>query len=270
MTEIPEHLLKRSRERRSAVGGDAATPAVGEGSGTPAPAAAPVARVAAAPVPARVEAPKPVPAYIAAARNRRKIPIWISPVLALLPLWLFVYVNAMTAQPKRVTGPLAVGATTFTGNCSSCHAGDGSGGIGYPLYNGEVIKSFPNIADQIRFIYNGNKAYVGVTYTPADRQGGPHVGGVKGAGGQMPAWGTANGGVLTDAEILSVVCHERYGLASADIETAHQAEFDTWCSADSDTWATVQAGGFAGLKLDVSPTVSIPSPAAAPAAAAAG
>jgi mono/diheme cytochrome c family protein len=268
VTEIPEHLLKRSRERRSAMGGEAGgEPA--EGSATPAPVAeTAVARPAPAeraPAP-RVEAPRPVPAYVAAAQNRRKIPLWVSPVLALLPIWLFVYVNAMTKQPKRVQGPLAVGATAFRSNCSACHAGDGSGGVGYPLYNGEAIKSFPNIADQIRFIYNGNRAYAGKTYTPADREGGAHVGGVKGQPGTMPAWGGASG-QLTDAEILAVVCEERYGLASAEVETAHQAEFDTWCSADAPNWVTVEEGGFTGLKLDVSATVSIPSPPA-PAAAA--
>ena len=166
----------------------------------------------------------------------------------------------MTQQPKRVTGPLAVGKTVYGGNCSSCHASDGSGGVGYPLYNGETHKSFPNIADQIRFIYNGNRAYVGKAYTPADREGGPHIAGVRGVAGGMPAWGATAGGGLSDVEILAVVCHERFGNASVDLQTTFQAEYDAWCTADSPNWATVEAGGFKALNLDVSPTVVIPSP----------
>jgi hypothetical protein len=264
VTEIPEHLLKRSRERRTAMGGESGAPAPTEGaSSTPAAAAAtPATRPAAAAPAPKAPAPRPVPAYVAAARNRRKIPVWISPVLALLPIWMFLFVNAMTQQPRKVTGPLAEGATVFN-KCASCHAADGSGGTGYALYNGEVHKSFPNIADQIRFIYNGNRPYVGKTYTPADREGGPHVGGVKGVAGAMPAWGSKAGGELTDAELLAVVCHERFGLAPAELETTYADEFETWCAPEGANWVAVEEGGFDAIKLDVAATVAIPSPVAA-------
>lgn len=263
MTEIPEHLLQRSRERRAAAGlptegGDAAASTPAAGTATPATTAAVApATPAAAPAP-RVEAPKPVPAYVAAAQTRQRIPFWAMPVLAALPLWLFVYVNAMTRQPVQVTGPLRSGASAYS-NCASCHGGDGSGGVGYPLYNGEVLKSFPKIEDQIRFIYNGNKAYIGQTYTPADRVGGAHVGGVKGIAGAMPTWG----GQITDAQILGVVCHERYTLSGADSAGKYQTEFNTWCSPDSENWAKVQDGGFKAVGLDVSASIALPSPAAA-------
>jgi len=262
VTEIPEHLLKRSRERRSAAtGGEGGDAAPGATPATTAPAAAPAK--AAAPVAPKVEAPKPLPAYVVAAQTRRKIPIWISPVLALLPVWLFLFVNAMTKQPKQVVGPLAAGQTVFT-RCASCHGADGSGGVGYPLYAGEARKSFPNIVDQIRFVYNGTTGYRGKAYTPADRTGGAHIAGVKGV---MPAWGAKAGGELSDAEILDVICHERFGLSSVDDETKYAAEFSTWCSETSANWTAVQDGGFDAVKLDVSTAVSIPSPAAATPAA---
>jgi mono/diheme cytochrome c family protein len=185
----------------------------------------------------------------------------VSPVLALLPVWMFMYVNAMTKQPKKVEGPLAVGATVYRANCSACHSGNGSGGVGYPLFNGEVIKSFPNIADQIRFVANGNRPYAGKPYTPADREGGAHVAGVRGQPGTMPAWLQSAGGQLTDAEVLAVVCETRFGLAPAELETTYAEEFETWCSAEAANWLAVEEGGFAGLGLDVSAAVPLPSPA---------
>lgn len=261
MTEIPEHLLKRSRERRSAMGGEAGAPADGGAAPAPAAAATPAKapKAEAAPAAPKTPAPRPVPAYVAAAQRRRKIPVWVSPVLALLPIWMFMFVNAMTKPPKTVTGPLAEGAAVYN-SCASCHAPNGSGGSGYALYNGEVHKSFPNIADQIRFIYNGNRPYAGKAYTPADREGGPHVAGVKGVPGAMPAWGQTAGGTLTDAEILAVVCHERFGMAPAELETTFADEFETWCSAEAPNWIAVEEGGFEGIDLDVSATVAIPSP----------
>ena len=88
--------------------------------------------------------------------------------------------------------------------CSSCHGGAGEGGVGYPFANGEVIKTFPHIEDQLRFVYFGSQAYqdAGVDiYGNPDREGGPHL---TKARGVMPA----QGGSLTDVEILNVVCHE--------------------------------------------------------------
>ena len=94
MTEIPEHLLKRSRERREAMGLTGPEPAAApvpatsaaaepagavEAASAPAaaaPAAAAPAVRAPAPAPVAPPPPKPDPPYIAAARNRKRIPIW--------------------------------------------------------------------------------------------------------------------------------------------------------------------------------------------------
>src|SRR5204863_7506342 len=95
MTEVPEHLLRRSRERREALGLDAG--AGGEGAASPpaeAPAAAPAgssvpattepaevaAPAAAAATPAVVDEPVAEPAYIRLdQKRRRKNPIWVMP-----------------------------------------------------------------------------------------------------------------------------------------------------------------------------------------------
>jgi len=251
VTEIPEHLLKRSRERRALLEGGTATPAAAEQAPaatpaateatTPAAAPAPSAPVGRgdAPVPAAPPPPKPDSFVVAAAKRRNRIPYWAMLALALLPLWAFMYARSVTTQAEVAAGPLSVGAETY-GACESCHAADGSGGVGYPFTNGEVIKTFPHIEDQLRFVYFGsdNYAAAGVDiYGDPNREGGPHV--VHGRNGaSMPAWG----GNLTDAEILGVVCHERYTLAGGD-PSAMAEEFDAWCAEDSEIFADLEAGG---------------------------
>jgi hypothetical protein len=134
VTEIPEHLLKRSRERRAATGLDAEGDAAAAGSSSP---AAVVASTPAASAPAKAAAPAPVgpppakpdPPYIQAAKQRKKMPFWAMGALGLLPVWAFLYLRGMQPVEKKVTGPLAVGATEFSG-CQSCHGASGQGGAG--------------------------------------------------------------------------------------------------------------------------------------------
>jgi len=78
VTEIPEHLLKRSKDRQQS----GATPSTDVAATTPASAPAAVEKTV-APV-----APKvlPDPAYVAAAKSRKKIPFWAMATLSLLPL----------------------------------------------------------------------------------------------------------------------------------------------------------------------------------------
>src|SRR5688572_6187528 len=97
LTDIPEHLLRRSRERREALGlstgeGGAPPPARDEGGadegGEAAGAAVPVE-------PEPAPAPEPMPPYVVAAVSRQKIPWWALPVLAALPLWAIIYAGTM-------------------------------------------------------------------------------------------------------------------------------------------------------------------------------
>ena len=108
--------------------------------------------------------------------------------LSLLPLWLFMYVRSVTEPPEVATGPLGVGAEEYR-NCASCHGSAGEGGVGRQLDEGEVLKTFPHIEDQLRFVYFGTANYnlAGVaSYGNPDREGGPHI---AGSFGPMPAWG---------------------------------------------------------------------------------
>ena len=159
VTEIPEHLLKRSKAARAqAEGGapaDGAEPAAAPASpGTaaattastspavPTPAAAPAA-------PAGPPPPKPDIAVVAAAKARKRVPFWAFATLSTLPLWAFMYVRALTPSADKIGGPLGEGATVYTG-CSSCHGSRGEGGVGYQFSQGEVLKTFPHIEDQLR------------------------------------------------------------------------------------------------------------------------
>lgn len=256
MTEIPEHLLKRSRERRAAIGkgddaGDAAaasdaapsssTPATTAATPEPAAASGPPVRTS-APEPAAPEPPKPDAPYVAAAKTRRKIPFWAMATLSLMPVWGFMYVRALTDPPETVEGPLGIGAEIY-GSCASCHGGDGGGGVGYAFAGGEVLATYPDIEDMLRFVYWGTGEYnlAGIE-VPGDpnRPGGPHV---TGALGVMPQQGSVAGGDLTDYEILAVVCHERYTLGGADPTSEEYAEeYEQFCSEESPVFAALEAG----------------------------
>jgi len=243
VTEIPEHLLKRSRERRAALGGEAdpadaaATPAAPTPGTAVAPAAA-AAPVAAAPPPPPVA--KPDPPYVAAYKKRKKVPVWAMMGLAILPLWAFMYVRALTPGPVVVRGPLGAGATLFRGACSSCHGADGGGGAGRQLSDGQVLLTFPHIEDQLNLVYTGSQAFsiAGLPF-----YGDPSRAHLGYNGAFMPAQGAGFGGALTEAQILAVVCEERYGISGADPESAEYAkEYETWCSEDSAIYEGLQDG----------------------------
>lgn len=206
MTEIPEHLLARSRARREAAGlatpGDAAAPAAAAGgevevaAGTtpaPAPARTP------APAPAPPPPPKPDPPYVRAYKERKKIPYWALPVLALLPIWAFVYTNTLEEPSQTATGPLAEGQTIYT-SCAACHGAAGEGGVGPSFQNGELARNWPDYKEMIKWVSVGSQGWPGTTYGAENH---PKLGG-------MPGWSTeVTGGTLTPLEIAMVVRYER-------------------------------------------------------------
>jgi mono/diheme cytochrome c family protein len=254
VTEIPEHLLKRSRERRAAIGqgGDdgasegaapapAATPATTEQAPAAAAASGPPARTG-PPAPEAAPAPKPDPQYVVAAKQRRKVPWWAMATLGLMPIWGLMYVRALTEPPEVVEGPLGIGAEQY-GSCAACHGAAGGGGVGYAFAGEEVLRTFPVIEDQLRYVYWGTGEYnlAGVEiYGNPDREGGPHL--TNGLG-VMPQQGSAAGGGLTDYEILGVVCHERYTLGGADPNGEEWGEeFERYCSEESPVFEALEAG----------------------------
>jgi mono/diheme cytochrome c family protein len=207
VTEVPEHLLARSRERRAALGlgGDdeggapaAAAPAEGgaapaEASSAPVPAAA-----AAAPVIIEEPPPPPPPAYVAEI-ERTRVPMWVMPVLLALPFWGLLYFGAFgDRHTEAVAAP--DGAALYRTNCSSCHGAAGEGGVGPALENGDAAITFPDEADHISWVQTGSGPFAGKVYGDPDREGGPRT-----SKGLMPGFA----GTLSDAEIQAVVTYER-------------------------------------------------------------
>jgi mono/diheme cytochrome c family protein len=74
------------------------------------------------------------------------------------------------------------GYDVYLANCARCHGQDGQGGVGPKLAGGAVVKAFPNRADQIRLVEDGE--------------------------GTMPSFK----GDLSPAEIQEVVDYTRTGL----------------------------------------------------------
>lgn len=215
LTEVPEHLLKRSQDRRAALGlgggdagGSAAPAASASTEVTPAASAAPAA--AAAPVPEVVKEPAMIPAYVNASLNRKRIPIWAMPVLAFLPVWVVIYAQTLSPPPKTELSQLDLGAAIYS-QCAGCHGGSGGGGAGRVLADGEVLKTFPNIADQLEFIRLGTAGFEGQPYGNPERDGAPGTGHIGGSFGKMPTFSA-----LTDAQLLEVTRHERETLSGEE------------------------------------------------------
>ena len=241
MTEIPEHLLKRSQERRAAASGEspAASAPAASTPATVAPAAVAKAAAPAKTGPPVPPPPKPDPAYVAAAKSRKKIPFWAMATLSLLPIWGFMYVQGIKPQAKALSGPLGEGDHVYKG-CQGCHGTTGGGGAGRQLNEGEVLKTFPHIEDQLNFVYNGTQGYqlAGFKeYGDPQRAGGVRI--LGSTGGAMPGQGAG----LTEVEILAVVCHERYTVGGADPTSAQwQDEFDLWCAAEAPIFLALEDG----------------------------
>lgn len=243
MTEIPEHLLKRSKERRQSLSGDGA-PAASESTQVEKAAAAAPAKASAPAAPSAPPPPPPDPEYVVAAKRREKIPFWAMAALSLLPLWAFLYFLALQPKEETVEGPMAIGAGVY-GSCAGCHGAAGQGGAGRVLHQGEVMKTFPKIEDMINFVYTGSQAFVAAeipVYGDPNREGGAHAP-LSYNGNPMPQQGQTAGGALTDYEILGVVCHLRYDIGGTDpADEAWAAEYENWCSPESPIFLALEAG----------------------------
>jgi mono/diheme cytochrome c family protein len=221
VTEVPEYLLQRSRERRRALGllQDSSE---GEGGAPPPPppaasgAAEPDGEPEGAGLPAEVEpaaaavATIEAPVYVGPVKppSRTGVPVWMLPVLVLLPFWAVLYAGTFqTHKSGAALTPIQLGAQIYSGKgtCAGCHGAHGEGGVGPRLAGGQAKLTFPNMADHIAWVDTGSQTKPkGTPYGDPNRPGGQHHVEV----GAMPAFK----GVLTDAEIQAVVTYEREGL----------------------------------------------------------
>jgi mono/diheme cytochrome c family protein len=227
LTEVPEYLLERSRERRRALGlsggeggeGEAAAPAASTGDDAGDAGAVAVAPAASTAAPAEVvetapEPRAPDPPWVLAARSRHKIPMWVLPVLFLLPIWGYVYV-AFLGTEAQAEGALVDGAELYiTQGCSGCHGAGGGGGVGYAFTDGELLLTFPEIGPMLDWVARASEGYgPGAVIGDPNRPGGPHAVGDLGEGAVMPAFAEA----LTPAQLYAVVRHEREALGGEEL-----------------------------------------------------
>lgn len=209
MTEIPEHLLKRSKERRAAIGGEEApagdaapSTEVAETASAPAPAAAAVATPAPAPV------PEPMRPEVAAALGRKKIPFWAMPVLAALPLWAYVYQATLEPAPTGELTPVDAGASVYTASaCSGCHGASGGGNASVPGLV-DVLEVWPDYRDQAMWVRLGSTGWqeYSDTYGATDKP-------VNGGMPPHPA--------LSDQDLALVVLYERVAFGGLE-ETSEE------------------------------------------------
>ena len=199
MTEIPEHLLKRSKERRSAIGGGDAPAEDSAPAGEAveaAPAAVEAAPAAAAAVPEPAPPPKPPRPEVAAAMSRRKIPYWAMPVLAGLPLWAYVYQATLEPAPSGELTPLdAGGAVYVSAGCQGCHGAGGAGNASVPALTA-VNDTWPDFRDHMIWVRLGSTGWESYS----DSYGAD----AKPVNGGMPPHAS-----LSDQELAEVVLYER-------------------------------------------------------------
>lgn len=241
VTEIPEHLLKRAAERRAAMSGGtapadqpAAVAPVGD-----APADVEAAKPAKAPTPLptldpAVVKPVEIPAVVAAAKRRKRVPFWAAGVLALLPLWGLLYINSMQPPAAAENDPLAIGAEVYTtAGCAGCHGPSGAGGAaGQKLNEGHVIETFSDPLAMVHWIAYGSQ------------NGGARADGSYGTTtvrkkltGGMPGWADR----LTPEEIAAVTIYVRESLSGGDPADDPNFNAETFQADPAALEATVQA-----------------------------
>jgi hypothetical protein len=208
VTEVPEHLLKRSKERRAAIGGEEApaseTPAAEAVEAAPAAPEPVAAAVAATPEPA--PAPAPMRPEVAAAVGRKKIPFWALPVLVFLPLWAYVYQATLEPAPTGELTPVEQGGLVYH-ECAACHGGGGAGSASAPALDG-VRETWPDYRDHMLWVKLGSIGWQEYSDTYGANEKPIKTG--------MPAHAT-----MSDADLALVVLYERVsfgGLTEDDDE----------------------------------------------------
>ncbi len=232
MTEVPAHILERTRQRRLALGlpvsGGGDAPASGGAAVATATAVAEetapavidpaVASAIAEAPPSEVVTTEDSPA-VKAAKSRRKAPWWAIVALVALPLWGFFYLNSLE-RPVSEPALIAAGRSVYAeAGCAGCHGADGEGGAGPNLH--EIQETFPTPAAMGTWIRIGTAGWTAEygADVPYGAQG-RLIGETMGAGAIMPGHDLDK---LGDEELLEVVMFIRQGMNDAPL-TATEAE----------------------------------------------
>lgn len=160
------------------------------------------------------------PAYLAAAKSRKRIPLWAVPIFPALIVWAIIYVNAVQKPPAGANDPITLGKDIYAANCASCHGPTGGGGVG-PAFTGKTLdKVFPNYTEQMAWINIGSAAWPNDTF---GAQGGKPTR----SGATMPGFGPEGTKSLTCDQIALVTRYEREvlggGAAVPELVTATEA-----------------------------------------------
>lgn len=214
MTEVPDYLLQRSRERRAALGlggddegGGAVAPA-GDAGGAPATTSA-ASATPAVPAPQPISPgvpdpePQPDPPNVVAAKSRKKMPVWALAILGVgLPIWGYAYAGTLEPPTSEELTALEAGAEVYSA-CASCHGAGGEGGSG-PAFE-TVAETFPDANVHAQWVALGSDGWsseVGDTYGATD----------KPVNGGMPGWESS----LTPEELTEVILYERTEFGGVD------------------------------------------------------
>lgn len=241
MTEIPEHLLARSKSARARMTGIGGADEVGAASvpatttstdaATKAPAAAPVVSAP----PASPPPPPKVP-MVEAAERRTKIPVWAMPVLLLMPLWMVVYMATNDVPSPKKAGPLTLGGQVYAANCAGCHGAAGAGSGAFPALNDGVLpRDFPDPGDQVRWVLLGSQGYRDEGKTTYSASNKPIKGG-------MPAFES-----LEPAELLDAIRYEREKLSGEEFDATLWEEAVTKLEGDANPKVAEKAAEFAAV-----------------------
>ena len=225
MTDIPEHLLRRSRERARSPNRRQCAPARGH-------ADAHARRRASARM--RFSPPRRRPNHqpesrcswrrqssarrrataahrparqrpeLGSARPRIKAPMLAMLLLLLLPLWAVVYLGAFGSRAKAANSPITAGAGIYNLSCSACHGAAGQGGSARSLptvrssSSGRICKTTSTGSRREALFISARRS--AVSSSPSNA---------------MPGFGTA----LSAAQIADVVCYERVNFGGAPADT---------------------------------------------------
>jgi mono/diheme cytochrome c family protein len=80
-------------------------------------------------------------------------------ILAVLGAALFVvmlFANEPSDTSSGGTATSDPGAEIYAASCAGCHGADGGGGTGPQLSDGSVVAAFPDAADEVTFVTDGD------------------------------------------------------------------------------------------------------------------
>lgn len=136
---------------------------------------------------------------VEAYNRRRRIPWWATSVLALLPVWAYIYVGTLSPPPAG-EGPSELGTQLYSANgCAGCHGGGGAGGVGPGFTGGAIFETWPTFQEHFQWVRLGSEGW-------AAEQGDTYGANDKPVSGGMPAFPQES---LSDADLTYIVLHER-------------------------------------------------------------